>query len=96
LLITKQSLCYSFERRPTVPKSERAKCGARTRSGAPCRATVCLKPNGRPARRCRLHGGRSTGPTTQAGRDAIAESNRRRKVERQTRETANGAGKSPE
>jgi hypothetical protein len=61
----------------------RAKCGARTRGGSPCRATVCARPDGNgAAKRCRLHGGRSTGPTTQAGREAIAESNRRRRKHR--------------
>ena len=37
-------------------------CGARTRSGAPCRA-LAMK-NGR----CRMHGGSSTGPKTAAGK----------------------------
>ena len=36
-------------------------CGARTRSGAPCR-NLSMK-NGR----CRMHGGASTGPKTAAG-----------------------------
>ena len=79
LLVSEQSLSYSFERAPTVPKSKRAQCGAKTRAGGACRATVCLKPNGRPAKRCRLHGGKSTGPASQAGRDAISASNRRRR-----------------
>jgi hypothetical protein len=50
-----------------------AACGAMTRSGQPCRAHVVP---GR--RRCRLHGGMSTGPRTPEGRAAIAKSNRRR------------------
>ncbi|WP_414092957.1 HGGxSTG domain-containing protein, partial [Legionella feeleii] len=33
--------------------------------------------------RCKLHGGKSTGPKTEAGREAIRESNRRRAKERQ-------------
>jgi hypothetical protein len=36
-------------------------CGARTRSGAPCRGLPM--PNGR----CRMHGGCSTGPRTREG-----------------------------
>jgi hypothetical protein len=38
------------------------RCGARTRAGCPCRA-----PAIRGKRRCRMHGGRSTGPRTQDG-----------------------------
>lgn len=42
-------------------------------TGRPCRLLVV-----RGRTRCRLHGGRSTGPKTDAGREAIRESNRRR------------------
>jgi hypothetical protein len=45
------------------------RCGARTRAGGPCRQPAM--PNGR----CRLHGGRSTGPRTEAGRAALAAAN---------------------
>jgi hypothetical protein len=38
------------------------RCGARTRTGCPCRAPAI---HGR--RRCRMHGGRSTGPRTEEG-----------------------------
>jgi hypothetical protein len=38
------------------------RCGARARSGCPCQA-----PAVRGKRRCRMHGGRSTGPRTQEG-----------------------------
>lgn len=59
-------------------------CGATTRKGLPCR----LKSEpGR--RRCKFHGGRSTGPRTPEGRARIAEAQRRRwaawRAERQTR-----------
>ena len=37
------------------------RCGARNRADQPCRAPAM--PNGR----CRCHGGKSTGPTTQQG-----------------------------
>ena len=38
------------------------RCGARTRAG-----TACQAPAMRARRRCRMHGGRSTGPTTLDG-----------------------------
>lgn len=48
-------------------------CGARSRKGTACRS----KPTpGK--RRCRFHGGLSTGPKTQAGRNRIAEAQRKR------------------
>ena len=37
------------------------RCGAKTRAGTPCRAAAM--PNGR----CRMHGGKSTGPRTPEG-----------------------------
>jgi hypothetical protein len=43
------------------------RCGARTRSGCPCGA-----PAIRGKLRCRMHGGRSTGPRTAAGRARVA------------------------
>lgn len=51
----------------------RVPCGARTRKGTPCRAK---SEPGR--RRCRFHGGLSTGPKTAVGRARIAEAQRRR------------------
>ncbi len=60
-------------------KSKRPLCGARCRSGQPCKARVCERPGGKGlAARCRLHGGKSTGPKTEAGRAAIAAANRAR------------------
>jgi hypothetical protein len=41
------------------------RCGAKTRAGTPCRSAAM--PNGR----CRMHGGPSTGPKTEAGKAAI-------------------------
>jgi hypothetical protein len=41
------------------------RCGARTRAGTPCKAAAM--PNGR----CRMHGGPSTGPKTEAGKAKI-------------------------
>jgi hypothetical protein len=49
-----------------APAHAAPRCGARSkRTGCPCRAPAM--PNGR----CRMHGGLSTGPRTQAGRAAI-------------------------
>ena len=42
------------------------RCGARTRHGG-----LCQKPAIRGRWRCQLHGGRSTGPRTEAGRASI-------------------------
>jgi len=42
------------------------KCGAKTRKGIPCKGLAMR--NGR----CRMHGGKSTGPRTEAGKAKIA------------------------
>ena len=48
-------------------KKPKRLCGAKTRSGTPCeKFPVAGK------RRCRLHGGASTGPKSKEGRDRIA------------------------
>lgn len=49
------------------------KCGAKTRRGTPCRARAI-----RGKRRCKFHGGLSTGPKTLEGRDRIAAAQRQR------------------
>lgn len=50
-------------------KRDRPTCGAHCRTtGRPCRARVCLRPDGTIGKRCRLHGGLSTGPRTGEGR----------------------------
>jgi hypothetical protein len=53
--------------------SYRQKCGAQTRKGTPCR---CKPLPGK--RRCKFHGGASTGPKTPEGRERIAEAQRKR------------------
>jgi hypothetical protein len=55
-------------------------CPARTRDGRPCQGIPVLDwQTGKPRNgRCRMQGGRSTGPRTDAGKAAIAASNRRR------------------
>ena len=52
---------------------KRAICGARTRKGAPCR--MKSEPG---RRRCKFHGGKSTGPRTPEGKARIAEAQRLR------------------
>ena len=63
-----------------TPKSERPRCLARTRAGGSCQARVAWDKTRFRARngRCRMHGGLSTGPRSEAGREAIRASNRRR------------------
>lgn len=51
----------------------RVRCGAKTRDGHPCKA---LSLPGK--RRCRFHGGMSTGPKTVEGRARIADAQRKR------------------
>lgn len=69
-------------RQPRTPRRDRPRCGATTRKGTPCAAPVAWDDRlDRPVNgRCRYHGGASTGPRTDAGREAIRESNRRRAV----------------
>lgn len=57
----------------SLPKHSRPECGARTRSGLPCKTKVIPGK-----KRCRLHGGLSTGPKTELGRNRIAEAQRLR------------------
>jgi len=67
------------------PKAERPLCGARCRSKRwePCAARVCVRPDGRGlARRCRMHGGLSTGARTPEGRARLREAGRRGAAER--------------
>ena len=54
-----------------TPKWLRPSCGAKTRTGKQCRAlAVWDRENDRPKNgRCRMHGGLSTGPKTEAGKD---------------------------
>jgi len=57
---------YDPKLKPNIPFPEELRgltCGARTRAGTPCKQTGLYR-NGR----CKLHGGLSTGPTTDEGR----------------------------
>ncbi|MEQ1956417.1 HGGxSTG domain-containing protein [Mesorhizobium sp. CN2-181] len=56
-----------------VRKPQRARCGAKTRSGGECRMAVISGKH-----RCRMHGGLSSGPKTAEGRSRIAEAQKRR------------------
>lgn len=56
-----------------LPENNRPKCGARTRSGG-----VCAVPVVPGKQRCRAHGGLSTGPKTEAGRERIRSAQKRR------------------
>ena len=76
--LTPRQLQHMKERFHRKPKSERATCGAKCRSGEPCRSRVVVRSDGTSGKRCRMHGGLSTGLKSRAGRMAIARSNRRR------------------
>ena len=54
---------------PITPKSERPRCGAKTRAGGRCKALAAWDRRKDEPRngRCRLHGGLSTGPRTAEG-----------------------------
>jgi hypothetical protein len=56
--------------RVTLPLAQAApRCGARTRSGSACKSPAM------PNRRCRLHGGPSTGPRTAEGLERMRRAN---------------------
>ena len=56
-----------------VPRKHRPRCGAKTRAGGECQVRVEAGK-----RRCRFHGGCSTGPKTEEGRARIADAQRKR------------------
>lgn len=67
---------------PKLPRHARGICGAKTRKGTPCKAPPVWNKKRDKARngRCKLHGGLSTGPKTEAGKESIRVSNRRRRM----------------
>ena len=75
---------------PKTQRKNRGECGAKTRNGTPCKAqpvwcTTQDKPkNGR----CKLHGGLSTGPKTDAGKGVIRASNKGRHLQQHIVETS--------
>ena len=60
-------------------RKDRPRCGARTRKGDPC--LVRVEPG---KRRCRFHGGLSTGPRTAEGKARIAAAQRNRWAKRRS------------
>ena len=76
------NLCISiWANEPKLPRKQRGTCNAKTRRDTLCQASpVWNKVTDKPKNgRCRLHGGLSTGARTEAGRQAIRDSNMRRK-----------------
>lgn len=67
---------------PKKPRHSRGICGAKTRKGKACQAPpVWNKVLDKPKNdRCKLHGGLSTGAKTEAGKEAIRASNRKRAI----------------
>lgn len=65
-MLTKGNVSIGLETRfgPNWPGK---RCGARTKTGGECQRPAVKKTG-----RCTRHGGKSTGPRTQAGRDKIA------------------------
>ncbi|WP_319825926.1 HGGxSTG domain-containing protein [Thalassovita sp.] len=55
------------------PSQAQRRCGAKTRKGTPCRAKSLPGK-----KRCKFHGGASTGPRTAEGRKRISEAQKRR------------------
>ncbi len=53
---------FRARRIDNLPKDQRPRCGAKTRSGDPCKAQALTSG------RCRLHGGLSTGARSKAGK----------------------------
>lgn len=61
------SMVGPFYSRPLPDSLRGLCCGAKTRAGTPCQRRDVSKQNGR----CKLHGGASTGPRTEAGKAAV-------------------------
>ena len=65
---------YPPPRYPTMPPELASlRCGAKTRAGTPCKRKDIFE-NGR----CKLHGGLSTGPTSDEGKDRCKMNARKR------------------
>lgn len=61
------------------------KCGAKTRSGHPCKNDGTSYSNGR----CKFHGGASTGPVTEEGKNISAANGFKRKKYPKSKKRAN-------
>jgi hypothetical protein len=55
--------------------SQAVRCGAKTRKGTPCQAPAMVNPKTGKRLRCRMHGGGSGGPTSDAGKTRCAQAN---------------------
>jgi hypothetical protein len=55
--------------------SQAPRCGAKTRRGTPCQRAKERNPHTGHLKKCRLHGGLSSGPKTMEGRARIAAAN---------------------
>jgi hypothetical protein len=62
---------------PSGDPSTSPRCGAKTRSGAPCRAPAMWSDKAGAYTRCRMHGGASTGPKTPGGLEKCRRANRK-------------------
>jgi len=69
----KQELARLAKSRAQRLALARVRCNAKTRKGALCKALS--EPS---KRRCKFHGGRSTGPKTQVGKEAISRAQKAR------------------
>jgi len=69
-MISSRKASWRTRSRRTLPKWLRPQCGAKTRAGGRCRATpVWDKKRDKPKNgKCRIHGGLSTGPKTELGK----------------------------
>lgn len=76
-------------------RKNRPFCEAKTRKGTPCQAKVYWPHEwDAPAKRCRMHGGLSTGPTTAEGMERLAKS-AKKNMERIWRERREGTRPMP-
>lgn len=92
LMAEARALARDLRRAPALAASigvfaevSKLTCGARTRAGQPCRRTD-LAENGR----CHFHGGASTGPKTEAGKERARANLSLRWANRNHEENGNG------
>ncbi|WP_215857926.1 HGGxSTG domain-containing protein [Acidithiobacillus ferridurans] len=70
---------YQGDFMPYLDAAGKPRCAAKTRSGAPCKAQGLGHGH-----RCKMHGGLSTGPATEEGRQAAKEALERWRATRKT------------
>lgn len=71
---------FYWSNQPKLPRNKRGKCNAKTRKETLCQAPPVwnISEDRATNGRCKLHGGLSTGPKTESGKEAIRISNRKR------------------